>query len=226
MEKMEYIDILKLLEAIRDFFTDPQNEEKQRAFEELRQKITVKSTLPLLQKGIVIKRALLDIATEQENDEDGLVTSINFEKFMTFDVLLAYSNIGPEIENVFKDAVFYDMLWESGVCDDILKYCERDYNKTVDLIYRELSWENTKELVAALKNLSTESIEGLTKEFKEFKANLDPDLLNSMLEITGNGDPLLQAVRDGLDEGILSIVKTAQQKEKSEEIKEEKVPEE
>ena len=99
-------------------------------------------------------------------------------------------------------------------------------NKTVDLIYRELSWENTKELVAALKNLSTESIEGLTKEFKEFKANLDPDLLNSMLEITGNGDPLLQAVRDGLDEGILDIVKTAQQKEKPEETKEEKVPEE
>ena len=36
MGKMEYIDILKLLEAIRDFFIDPQNKEKQEALKKLR----------------------------------------------------------------------------------------------------------------------------------------------------------------------------------------------
>ena len=108
------VDILDLLETASSWLVSPEDKEAEKKFNEIKNRIIVKSFLPLTMKNALVKKAIFDLRTSDDSiDEFPQALEIS----LLFNVLLAYTNIEWEDGLEVKDAAFYDILWASGVCD-------------------------------------------------------------------------------------------------------------
>ena len=126
---------------------------------------------------------------------------------MTFNALLAYTNIDSDIIDAVKDYDFYDILWASGICDYILQYCADDYKRVSDMVYHMLSFENLSVLIDELKGMDPNSINELTQEFKKFRLETKPESLIALGNIAASSDPILHSIKHNIEDGALNAVK-------------------
>ena len=77
-------------------------EEKNKAFEDIKTALVIRDYMPLEQKEIIMRKALIDMRSDEEVMP--YTASILYEIALVFDCLLAYVvNLDPNIDNVYKD---------------------------------------------------------------------------------------------------------------------------
>ncbi len=199
-----FVDILDLLEVASSWLVSPEDEETEKAFNEIKNQIVVKSFLPLTMKNALVKKAIFDLRTSDDSiDEFPQALEIS----LLFNVLLAYTNIEWEDGLEVKDAAFYDILWASGVCDMILEYCRSDYERVVRMVENMFSFENLYNLVETINKMTPDSVEELTKEVKRIRLESDPQILHDYATLARAGDPILHKMADTIEETAYKAAK-------------------
>lgn len=190
-------EIYEVLAAAAMWADDPTNEEKIEALEEIKRGFVIRNYMPLAQKELCLRKALIDMRTE----EDGPYSwSVLYEIALLFDGLLAYVvNLNPEMDKLYKNRDFYDLLWVSGVVEYILQFCKEDYDKFVRMADRMISFDNIKELVKNIELTSPEQVERLTKEFERFITESSTEKLAHLGKIAAANDPLLMQVKQNIE---------------------------
>lgn len=195
------INIFDVLTICSNFLIDPENKEND--FIKLKEQIEIKPFLYLYQKEAIIEKVLKDIKARSKVDE---FTS-NVELCLTFDALLAYTNIECDIVENAKDANFYDLIWGSGLGDYILQYCEKDYLRLEKMVYHMLSYENLFTLIEQLDHIDSKSIEDLTNEFKLFRVETRPESLKVLGDIAAKDDPFLYNIKETIEKSAIDSLK-------------------
>ena len=207
---MEEIGIADVLLACAEYLRDPQNEQGNKNFDKMRQRISIKKYLPLEQKKIVVAKAIYDLRIE---DLSAAELAVALEESLIFNVLLAYTNINPEIPITFKSEIYYDILLECGMIEHILHYCEIDYKRTEYLVKQAMSFENIKALLEQVGAMDSESMDRLTSEFKRFTLETKPETLQNLADIMRHNDPMFTAMKQGMVDAAYEGVMKAQKEQ-------------
>lgn len=210
-EEKQY-KIQDVLTIAAEWLDDASNQEKMDAFEDMKASLVIRDYMPIAQKELLLRKALIDIKMDEEMMP--YTASILYEIALVFDGLLAYVvNIDPAIDTYFKDAQFYDLLKISGLIDYILSFCEKDYNDFCKLSEKMISFDNLSELSKNLELTSPEQIQRLTDEFKRFTTETNPEVLKSLGNIAAVNDPLLTNIRTSIEDAAFKASQMATQEE-------------
>ena len=199
MEENKTYQIYEILAAAAEWLNDQEDEEKALKFNEIQRGLIIRDYMPLGQKELVMRKALIDM----RSDEQVLpyTASVLYEIALLFDCLLAYVvNLDPNIDNIYKDASFYDILKLSGIIDYILSFCEKDYASLRRMADRMISFDNLNELTKNIELASPEQIQSLTEEFKRFTTDTNPEMLKHIGEIMAANDPLLTNIKKNIED--------------------------
>lgn len=197
-------EISELLIAASEWLNDPANEEKQAAWDEIKRSLVIREYMPLGQKEICIKKALIDMRTDE--DITPHTASILYEIAIFFDCLLPYIvNLNPAIDSIFKEPYYYDVLVMAGLKDFIFSYCEKDYHSIEQLASRMIAFDNLKELSKNISLTSPEQIDNLTREFVRFTTQTDPEAIKALGNIASLNDPLLNTIKETIEDTAYKV---------------------
>lgn len=198
MEENKTYYIYEVLATAAKWLENPEDEEAALAFSELQRGLVVREYMPIGQKEIVLRKALIDMRTDEEIMP--YTASILYEIALVFDCLLAYVvNMDSNIDNLYKDASFYDILKLSGLINYILSFCGKDYEDLRKMADRMISFDNLTELAKNIEITSPEQIDRLTNEFKRFRTETNPEILKRLGDMAAINDPLLYKIKDNIE---------------------------
>lgn len=201
---MEYIELSTVLAACNEFLLDPMSESAQNEINEIQSNLLIRPHLPLSQRQNVLLRVLMDIRV---NEEATLVDIANaLELSLTFNGLLAYTNINPDVVDNYKNEIMYDLLWMSGMCDFILDKCHNDFERMEKQVYSMISFDNLRLLLENLNQLDIGNIEELTREFKEFTFKANPETIKNLAEIAQFNDPFVTEVKKQMTDKAFEVL--------------------
>ena len=199
MENNKQYKIYEILSVASNWAMDPENKDNILELEKIKEELIIRSYMPIGMKELCLRKAIIDMRTTEE-EELPYGISVKYEIALLFDCLLAYVvNIDPEIDSIFKDRDFYDLLWISGIAERILEYCEEDYKLLVNMANRMISFDNFKELIKNIQLTSPEQIERLTNEFKNFVVELNPESLKHLDSIMAYNNPIINNIKKEVD---------------------------
>lgn len=198
IEEKKTYEIYEILSVVAEWLQDPQNEDLYNAVEEIKHNLVVKEYMPIRQKELCLRKALIDMRADEALP---YTCSVLYEIAILFDGLLGYVvNLNPDIDAFYKDGDFYDLLWLSGIIDYILGFCKEDYERLKRMADRMISFDNLKEITNGIQLTSPEQIDRLTNEFKRFTIETNPEILKSIGKILENNDPLLTEIKNNIED--------------------------
>lgn len=213
-EEMKVYKIYEILAAAAEWAENPEKEEAIEALENIKNSLIVKDYMPIKQKGMCLNKMLIDIYVDKDTSDSAAVGE---EIAMLFDCLLAYVvNLDYDIDTLFKDAEYYDLLYISGIVDYILGFCQKDYNKLERMVDKMISYDNLLELMSQMDMATPENVEELTKEFKRFRTETNPEILKNLGDIMVNNDPLLARTKKTIEDSAFNAIKKAEEIEEQE----------
>lgn len=215
MEETTYkiYEIHEVLAAAAEWAQNPENADAAEVLENIKNSLVIKDYMPLKQKELCLNKMLMDIYIEKDNAD---AFSIGTETAMLFDCLLGYVvNLDQDIDTLFKDVEFYDLLYISGIADYILGFCQIDYNRLEKMAERMISYDNLKNLVEVIDMASPDTVKELTEEFKKFRTDTKPDMLKHLSDIMAGNDPLLTRTKKTMEDGAFNAIKKAEEIEET-----------
>ena len=149
--------------------------------------------------------ALLYVAWNFKNVErDAVDAVIRSECAKILYCLLAYSNIENDMGETAMSSAVIDALYDSGIIDDILKFCERDYRYLEQMVDRMLNYSNLFQMVEMFDGLDADKLDKTVKAMKKMIQGLDAETVKNLATITQQNDPMTAAVAGALSEyGLL-----------------------
>lgn len=191
------------------------NQEAEKALQQQKQDLLVQSRLTMSDKTA----ALLYIAWSFKNSErDAVEATIRIECAKILYCLLAYSNIDNDMGEIAMSPATIDALYDSGIVDDILKFCESDYRHLEQMVDRMLNYSNLFKMVEMFDGLDADKLEKTVKTMKKTIQGLDAETVKNLATITQQNDPMTAAVAGVLSEqGLLQsdeLAKMAKNTEK------------
>lgn len=202
MEEKNF-DIVVVLSIISDFLSNPEDEEKVKAFEDMKRELTVRDYMPIEQKRLLLRKLMVDIKADEILP---YTFSMGYEVAFLFDCLLAYVvNIDPDISDTFKDTAYYDLIYVSGLADYILSFCQKDCDRLRNMAERMLAFDNLKGLMDMMGMMTPDAVDKLTAEFKRFTMETNPELLKQYSEILSREDPLTTRVKEAIEDNAFRI---------------------
>lgn len=211
--------IYEILAAAAEWLNDPEDEEKANLFETIKSQLIVREYMPLGQKEICLRKAIIDVRSDEELMP--YTASILYEIAVLFDCLLAYVvNLEPDIDSLYKDASFYDLIVMSGLKDYILSFCGKDYEDMRHMADRMITFDNLKELTKMLNFASDEEVRSLTNEFKNFTTNTDTELLRGLSKLMAMNDPLMNSIKNSVEDTAFRYAQTVEDGDESSNNKE------
>lgn len=215
MEETTYkiYEIHEVLAAAAEWAQNPENTDAVEALENIKNSLVIKDYMPLKQKELCLNKMLIDIYVEKDSAD---AFSVGTEIAMLFDCLLGYVvNLNQDIDTLFKDTEFYDLLYISGIVNYILGFCQTDYNKLEKMADRMISYDNLKDLIETFDMASPDSVKELTEEFKRFRTDTKPDMLKHLGDIMAGNDPLLARTKKTMEDGAFNAIKKAEEIEET-----------
>ena len=215
MEETTYkiYEIHEVLAAAAEWAQNPESTDAAEALENIKNSLVIKDYMPLKQKELCLNKMLIDIYVEKDSAD---AFSVGTEIAMLFDCLLGYVvNLNQDIDTLFKDTEFYDLLYISGIVNYILGFCQTDYNKLEKMADRMISYDNLKDLIETIDMASPDSVKELTEEFKRFRTDTKPDMLKHLVDIIAGNDPLLERTKKTIKDGAFNAIKKAQEIEET-----------
>lgn len=202
----------EILAICANMLTEPENEEYTKAYDEMLKNLVIRAYMPIEQKELVLRKALIDIRTI---DDESYHFTTGLEIAKLFDILLAYVvNLDNNIESLWKDYEFYDILWVAGVPDYILQFAGADYARCEKMMDSTLSFDNIKQLLQEIKDTSPEEIAKLTQAFDRFALNTNPDVLKALGNMMANEDPLVNEIKNGVMDAAYQAAQNADKSNK------------
>lgn len=165
----------------------------EKCIERTEKKITAKEFTEFLDKNIkiekyiplVVKQTLIDIfhIIHLDDEDDFSNSALNFEIYSIFGILFAYTNIEITTEEYIAEN--YDAVFESGLYTYIIKKCEDDYERTLAMFDRSITFKNGFIFNSLAQNLEmenlNESLETLNTMFKDLDDKKVSDISNILI---------------------------------------------
>lgn len=214
IEDKENIKINEILEICANYINNTQNEEYVNEYKDMINSLVIRSYIPIAQKEILLRKALIDVKTV-DTESYHFTTALEIAK--TFDILLGYIvNLDQDINALWKDYDFYDILQLADIPGKILDFAAEDYYKCEQMLSDCLHFDNIKELLQSVNLASADEIQQLTKAFENFTLNTNPDILKQYNDILATEDPLLHVVKNSVEEVALKTVNAINTKQQNE----------
>lgn len=199
-------EIHEVLSIAAEWAQNPDDMDAYNRLEELKKDIIVRDYMPMGLKELCLRKAIIDIKSSNENDLP-YGFSVKYEIAIFFDCLLAYAvNINADINDIFKDIDYYDLLWISGIANKILAYCEDDFQRLKDMANRMISFDNLNELINNIQLTSPDQINRLTNEIKMFTSGLSPESIKYLGQMAAANDPMLENIRNNVEDAAYNEV--------------------
>lgn len=200
-----------ILGICRKFIEHSEDEKNIKEYNDLLNSLVIKSYMPMQEKVVALVRIIID--NDREIDVESSFFTAGFELACCFDGLLAYTNIEPEVDLESKNYENYDIIYQSGLADYILQYCEKDYNRLVRMMERTLSFENLTELTNSLASMDSGVLREVVNALKEVKNDINPETIKNIADIMRLNDPLLTHVKeDVIDSALEDLGKRGENK--------------
>lgn len=176
------------------------NEEAEKALHQCKQDLLVQSRLNMSDKS----SALLYVVWNLKNAEkDAVEMVISLECVKVIYGLLAYTNIENDMGEVAALPSSIDALYDSGIIDDILKFCEKDYKYLEQMVDRMMNYSNLFQIVELFDGLDADKFNKTILELKKVVQNIDAETVKNLATITQNNDPVTVAAAKVLSESGL-----------------------
>ena len=176
------------------------NEEAENALQQCKQDLLVQSRLNMSDKS----SALLYIIWNLKNvEKDAVEMVISIECAKVVYGLLAYTNIENDMGEVAVLPASIDALYDSGIVDDILKFCEKDYKCLEQMVDRMMNYSNLFQIIELFDGLDADKFNKTIRELKRAVQNIDAETVKNLATITQNNDPVTVAAAKVLSESGL-----------------------
>ena len=192
------VSLFNVLQVCSEFLVTGGSEEATKNFEELKQKLQIRTYLPLSMKENALERALLAFNAKSE---DSVAFGTAKEVSLMFHGLLSYViNLDVSEIDLFANEEVYDCFTTSGLFDYIMQFCHFDFYRMEQQYNGMFEYMNVKTLLESLNFASEDSVKSLAEEFKQFKLAQTPDVLKYYAKISEANDPLLNDVAEEIKE--------------------------
>ena len=191
---MKLKEILDICDA---FVKNPEDEATVKAYNNMFQNLEIRAYLPMQDKVVALVRMIID--SDKDIDIPETFFTAGLEIACCFDGLLSYANIEPEVNIDIKNYENYDLIYQSGLADYILKFCGKDYERLVRMMERTLSYQNLMELVQSIKEVDVGSLSEVTEKIRGMKDEIDPEVIKNIADIARMNDPALNNLKDTID---------------------------
>ena len=172
------------------------------AYINLLQKLDIKSYLKMETKAQILIAILLDI--KYSNNFISEIATVDLEMKMLFKGLLAYTNVDTFFINYNTiDFETFDLFYQSGLVDDILKTCEKDYCRLEKMIRQAVSFEGIVEANTLMANIQPKDMDKAIKNATKFMQNFDNDALDKLAKIATLQDPVINDVAKIIENGLV-----------------------
>lgn len=196
---MKLQEILKVCE---DFVSSPEDKETLESYNKMLQELTIKTYMPMQEKVIALVRMTMDSDKDRDIDESFFTAGV--ELAACFDGLLSYiTNLEQEVNLEIKNYENYDLIYQSGLADYILQYCEKDYQRLIKMFERTFSYMNLNELISSMESMDTGSLKTLTTTIKGLKDEIDPKVISDLADIMRYNDPNFVAIKENIVDGAM-----------------------
>lgn len=206
------ISLEELLKACENFVQNPSSE-REEVLTTFKSQLIIRNYLPLREKVVALYKILSDTVIPEGSL--GSVFAVKLEVSTLFNGLLVYTNIESPISYEKLTYENYDLLYQSGVVDYILQYCQQDYNKLISLIDYSLDYHHLLDLIETLKKVDTEHIDKILYEMKSMRETMDPVSLQNISDIVKYNDPNLYQLGENFKEEALDKILRADTLEKN-----------
>ena len=187
-------DILVALEDI-DTGTDNPNHKK---LHEIKSDITIAGYMPIYMKRLYIDLFLEDVGMVEVDTEDFNTVEFVFEveKLILLGLLFRYTNINVDDIKLSDDD--YDLLYQYSFVDEILKVCEKDFNKLKDILGEVYRVDSTISLYKNISSINADEMNGALNEMGNMLSGLSTEQLKHMNSIVSMNDPLMSKIKKQL----------------------------
>lgn len=201
----------EFMNAILEFTNNPEDNDKVKAFEDVKSNLIIKTYLPIKDKQRIIRLVLSGSVLMTEGDYVDFALSC--EMCLTLYGLLSYTNVKYDGTIIEGTPEAYDLIWSSGIGEYIQSMCDFDFKKLRELTFKEMDFYNLNDLVSTLGDFDFANIDALTKQMKSLNDKIGDDeyrdMIHDLASIIGNNDPFVNGVREGIDSSILSGLNSA-----------------
>lgn len=179
----------------------------------VKENMTINKYIPLIDKyadAKIISKVILDIA-EDTNYKDNFETNFIYMKYdiySTMTILSRYINI--EITDEEKTVTNYDRIFSSGLFDIVMEYCEKDFNRFVEIIDRIVGIDDLSIYRELGKALNSDAYFDRLEKSKKILNGISLKKYETLKEINGLNNPLIKEVSNILK---ASAVKEALEKQ-------------
>ena len=149
-------------------------------------KVKIRHYIPILEKGDIARNYLFKVNSMNLDLMDPVTKTIETEMLWRFRVLLEFTNIEVEDDDVTFDN--YDILSSTGIFDHIKEECGLDFTKMEKFITETMVFSATDIVSDLLKSANGDNLKDAMKEFKEIVG--DKELINKMSDIIAFNDPI------------------------------------
>lgn len=199
--------ILKALE----FEEHPEDLTKKEALKEYLDKIIVKNYIPLKEKELLMVNIMNSI--NKDYDAPGKAAFLEMSKTITG--LLAYCvNIENDISISSILYSVYDVCWQYGLSDIVLKYCADDYNKLCSMVDSAIRIDNIETLIKTTSLFGKESFDKWEKSIQELETHLSSEQFQELKKLVAANDETGEELLNKIQEEALSEIKQEISKEK------------
>lgn len=196
---MKLQEILKVCE---DFISSPEDKEILESYNKMLQELTIKTYMPMQEKVIALVRMTIDSDKDRDIDESFFTAGV--ELAACFDGLLSYiTNLEQEVNLEIKNYENYDLIYQSGLADYILQYCEKDYQRLIKMFERTFNYMNLNELISSMESMDTGSLKALTTTIKGLKDEIDPKIISDLADIMRYNDSNFVAIKENIVDGAM-----------------------
>ncbi len=202
-ENINLISLEKVLEVCSNFIKSPNDIAVNKNYLDLEKELIIKSYIPMNEKILCLYKIMLN-ADRDMNVTEAIFTAA-LEMSILFDGLLIYTNIDNNtIIRELQTYENYDILYQSGFVDNILQFCQKDFDRLLKMIDRTISYSNLFDLINTISQVDTEHIPELLEKIDSISGSWSPEMLKDASDILRFNDPLIAKVKDDFEEYVLN----------------------
>lgn len=165
----------------------------------VKENMTINKYIPLIDKyadAKIISKVILDIA-EDTNYKDNFETNFIYMKYdiySTMTILSRYINV--EITDEEKTVTNYDKIFSSGLFDIVMEYCEKDFNRFVEIVDRIVGIDDLSIYRELGKALNSDAYFDRLEKSKKILNGINLKKYETLKEINSLNNPLIKEVSD------------------------------
>lgn len=195
----EKINFEELVVFLKKYIKGEYSEE---AYENLLKKLNIKPYLKMEAKAQLLIAILIDI--KYSNNFISEIATVDLEMKKLFKGLLAYTDVDTFFINYATiEFETFDLFYESGLVDDILKVCEKDYERLDKMIRQAVSFEGIVEANTLMANIQPKEMDKAIKNATKFMQGFDNDALDKLAKIATLQDPIVNDIAKIIENGLV-----------------------